>query len=109
MKSKARPASVSRQRRQQPIKRRSSFDTTEIAVVPHVVSRGATAILPCVDLRTIPQKITDLQEEMRDSQVIPTDSLQTLHSIFCLLASTSSSSSSSHASLRQSRIRRYFH
>ena len=109
MKSKTRPFSASRQRRQQPRKRRSSFDTTQIAVVPHALSSGVTAIIPCVDLRTIPQKITDLQQEMRDSQVIPTDSLQNLHSIFFLLVSTSSPSPTSHASLRQSRIRRYFH
>ena len=69
MKSKSRPFSASRQRRQQ-TKRRSSFDINQTAVIPHTISTGNTALLPCVDLRTISQKITDLREEMRLSEVM---------------------------------------
>lgn len=98
---KKRPSSANRQR-QQPRKRRSSFDTTQTAVIPHVVSHAGTAILPCIDLRTLPQKITDLKREMRDSGVISIVSLSSHHSMLFLLVGISSASSSSHASLRQS-------
>ncbi len=65
---KIRSFSASRQRRQ--TNRRSSLNTDPIEVIPyHTVSPGNTVILPCVDLRTIPQKIEDLQKEMRECAV----------------------------------------
>jgi hypothetical protein len=99
---KIRSYSASRQRQQ--MKSRSSLNDDRIAVNPHTTTPGNTVILPCIDLRTIPQKIEDLKKEIleskHDSNVIPIPLHFFLFHSF-IIARTKSPSTHSYASLHQ--------
>lgn len=62
--------SASRQRRQ--VQRRSSLDNDTRAIIPHSKSSGTSVVISGIDLRTLPQKIEDLKQEIRETDVIQT-------------------------------------
>ena len=55
-------------------RRSASLHANPTTVAPRPFSHGNSVLISCIDLRTIPEKIEDLRQEMLESAVIYTPS-----------------------------------